>query len=832
MKSKATPAIGLAIYLFAIVSAAYGVETTASVKMGKSPRERLSMDFGWRFQLGRTSDIAGDFGFGEGSTFAKTGSSNGERRAISATHLNFDDSDWRKLDLPHDWAVELDFDPEADRFHGYKPVGSQWPSNSIGWYRKTFELPTSDEGKRVSIEFDGVFRDSMAWLNGHFLGRHMSGYTSFRYDISDYANYGDKNVLVVRVDAGFFEGWFYEGAGIYRHVWLVKTDPLHVAHWGTFVSSTVRDDAGDVQANVTIKTTIANEHEEDAACRLVSTILDAEGNAVAEVRSENVPLNTWENREITQEVSLSTPSLWSIDSPYLYQLVTTIERNGATVDTYETPFGIRTVRFDAEEGFFLNGKPLKIKGVCCHQDHAGVGSALPDRVNEFRIEKLKEMGCNAYRSAHNPPAPELLDACDRLGMLVLDEQRMSGSSTEILSQLESIILRDRNHPSVFLWSMGNEEMNIQGTDVGARILTTMKRVIKRLDPTRLVTIADNNVNSSWGSEYSLVGDVQGCNYFRLGDIDAFHNNFPEQPILGTENVCSPTTRGIYANDEERGYVDAFGSTLLDWSSTPEDMWRFSATRPFVAGVFIWTGFDYRGESRWPSINSQKGIMDMCAFPKDSYYYYKSWWSDETVLHIFPHWNWTGKEGQTIDVWCYSNCDEVELSLNGKSLGRKTMPRNSHLEWKVEYQHGVLEAKGYVGGTVVSAKKVETAAAPAQLRLTPDRPQIRADNEDVAMVTVAVLDGEGRAVPTAENEVTFSISNNARIIGVGNGNPSSHEPDKATKRKVFNGLCQVIIQSSRDAGQIELTAQSPALKPASVIISAEACDPKPFVPFGN
>lgn len=812
--------MGFVICVFAVASAAHGVE--------KSPRERLSMDFGWRFHLGDASDVARDFGFGASRTFAKTGSSRGR----SAIGTEFDDSKWRKVDIPHDWVVELDFDPTADRSHGYKTVGRKWPANTIGWYRKTFELSASDDGKRLALEFDGVFRDSMAWLNGHFLGRHMSGYTSFRYDISDVANYGDKNVLVVRVDASHFEGWFYEGAGIYRHTWLVKTSPLHVAHWGTFVSSIIRDDAGGVQANVTIKTTIANEHEEDADCRLVSTILDAEGNAVVEVRSERVLVNTWEEREITQEVPISTPSLWSIDSPYMYQLVTTIEQNGVAVDTYETPFGIRTVRFDAEEGFFLNGKPLKIKGVCCHHDHAGVGSALPDRVNEFRIEKLKEMGCNAYRSAHNTPTPELIDACDRLGMLVLDEQRMSGSSPEILSQVESIILRDRNHPSVFMWSMGNEEMGIQGTDVGARILTTMKRVIKRLDPTRLVTIADNNVNDSWGSAFSLVGDVLGCNYFRLGDTDAFHSDFPEQPILGTENASTLTTRGIYAKDEEKGYVDAFGSTLPGWGSTPEDMWRFYAARPFVAGVFVWTGIDYRGEPTpysWPCINSHFGIMDTCCFPKDSYYYYKAWWSDETVLHIFPHWNWAGKEGETIDVWCYSNCDEVELFLNGTSMGRKEIPRNSHVEWKVEYQPGILEAKGYTDGNELAMEKVETTGAPAQLRLTSIRQKIRADNEDVVMVALAVLDARGRVVPTADNEVTFSISDNARIIGVGNGNPSSHEPDKATKRKAFNGWCQAIIRSTRQDGEISLTAESPGLMPASLIITAEACDPKPFVP---
>ena len=828
MKKKAILVFGLAMCVFAMACAMYGVEKDARFAIAESPRERLSMDFGWRFHLGDAADITRDFGFGTSRTFAKTGSS--FRGVNDAIHTDFDDSNWRKVDLPHDWVVELDFDPRADRSHGFKTVGREWPSNSIGWYRKTFELPKSDEGKRLSIEFDGVFRDSIAWLNGHYLGRHMSGYTSFRYDISDYTNYGGKNVLVVRVDASFFEGWFYEGAGIYRHVWLVKTSPLHVAHWGTFVSSTVKESTGS--AKVTIETKITNENEKDASCQLVSTILNADGKTVMEAQSKEVSVAAWENREITQRMAVSNPILWSVDSPYLYRLVTTVKENGATVDKYETAFGIRTVRFDADKGFFLNGKSLKIKGVCCHHDHAGVGSALPDRIQAFRVEKLKEMGVNAYRCSHNPPTPELLDACDRLGMLVLDEHRMMGSSEEILSQLESLILRDRNHPCVFMWCVGNEEMNIQATDVGARIITTMKRVVNRLDPTRLVTVADNNVNNSWGSAYSLACDVQGCNYFKLGDADGFHKKFPNQPIIGSENASTQCTRGIYENDEEKGFTNAYGTTLPEWGRTPVDTWSYVAVRPYLAGVFLWTGIDYRGEPSpysWPCINSHYGIMDTCCFPKDSFYYYQAWWTDQTVLHIFPHWNWAGKEGEQIDVWCYSNCNAVELFLNGKSQGRKTMQPYSRLEWKVKYEPGTLEAKGYEDGKEVAAEKIGTAGAPTQLRLTPDRLKIRADNEDVAMVTIAVLDAQGCIVPTADNEVTFSVSKNARIIGVGNGNPSSHEPDKAMKRKAFNGLCQVIIQSSRQAGDIRLTAESPRLAPSSVIIGAEACEPKPFVP---
>ncbi|MFC1738867.1 beta-galactosidase GalA [Planctomycetota bacterium] len=829
MKSKTTFTFRVIVCAFAVGTAMYGLEARAKFAIPKSPRQRLSMDFGWRFNLGHTSDIKLDFGYGGSRTFAKTGSSYNSDTALG---INFDDSGWRKVDLPHDWAVELDFSPEADRSHGFKMVGRKFPSNSIGWYRKTFELPKSDEGKRLSLEFDGVFRDSIAFLNGHLIGRNLGGYNSFRYDITDFAHYGDKNLLVVRVDASLFEGWFYEGAGIYRHVWLTKTNPLHVAGWGTFVSSTVQEGLQSVLADVTVQTKIANEQDKDTNCRIISTILNAKGDIVAEAECEDVCIDASADREITQQVTVEKPNLWSVDSPYLYRLVTTIKQDGKVVDTYETDFGIRTVRFDADEGFFLNGESMKIKGVCIHHDHASVGSALPDSIQEFRIKKLKEMGVNAYRCSHNHPTPELLDACDRLGMLVLDEHRMMGSSEEILSQLESLILRDRNHPSVFMWCVGNEEMNIQATDVGARIMTTMKRVVNRLDPTRLVTVADNNVNDSWGSEFSLVGDVLGCNYFKLGDADGFHEKFPNHPIIGSENASTQCTRGIYENDEEKGFTNAYGTTLPEWGRTPVDTWSYVAVRPYLAGVFLWTGIDYRGEPSpysWPCINSHYGIMDTCCFPKDSYYYYQAWWTDQTVLHIFPHWNWAGKEGEQIDVWCYSNCNEVELFLNGKSQGRKTMQPYSRLEWNVKYEPGTLEAKGYKNGELVATKKVQTASAPAQIKLEPDRQYIKADSEDTVVVAVAITDALGRIVPTADNEITFSVSENAKIIGVGNGNPSSHEPDKANKRKAFNSLCMVIIQSTREPGTIELTAESPDLRSSTLVFRAEECETKPFVP---
>jgi beta-galactosidase len=406
-------------------------------------------------------------------------------------------------------------------------------------------------------------------------------------------------------------------------------------------------------------------------------------------------------------------------------------------DIYETPFGLRTIRFDADTGFHLNGQPLKLKGTCNHQDHAGVGVAVPDRVQEYRIKQLKEMGCNAYRCAHNPPAPELLDACDRLGMLVMDETRRMESTPEGLAQLESMLLRDRNHPSIILWSLGNEEP-IQGTEVAGRIIATMKRLVRRLDPTRPTTIA---MNGHWGSPVSQIVDVQGHNYFIHG-YDDFRQQFPDKPVVAAENGSTVCTRGIYANDEERGYVSAYDINHPDWAFLALDSWKAVAERPWMAGTFVWTGFDYRGEPipyRWPCINSHFGILDVCGFPKDNFYYYKAWWCDETVLHILPHWNWPGKEGQPIDVWVHSNCDEVELFVNGQNLGCKAMERNGHLEWQVNYAPGVLQAKGYRNGQQVATAERKTTGAPARIVLCPDRATLCADGEDVAMVNVSIVD---------------------------------------------------------------------------------------------
>ena len=788
-----------------------------------SPRERLLFDFGWRFHLGNANDPHDDFGYGENTEFAKSGF------LFPASRSMFGDSQWRSIDLPHDFAVELPIEENVRALlpHGSRPLGRAYPKTSIGWYRRTFDIPAADKGRRLSIEFDGVFRDSVVALNGFYLGRNLSGYAPFRFDISDFANYGGSNVLIVRVDATEYEGWFYEGAGIYRHVWLVKTDPVHVVQWGTFVTSEVLP-AG-TSATVTIATELQNESDAVKVSRVTSTIFDGKGNQAGTIHSAPSGIPAWGSRTFRHPIVLDKPSLWSPDTPNMYRLVTEIEsEDGVKQDRFETPFGIRTIRFDKDQGFFLNNHPVKVKGTCNHQDHAGVGSALPDRLQFFRVAKLKECGSNAYRTSHNPPTPELLDACDQLGMLVMDETRMMSSSPEGLSQLERMIRRDRNHPSIFLWSLGNEEP-MQRTDRGEWNTATMKRIAKNLDPTRPFTAA---MDGGWGKGVSNVVDVQGFNYFHHGDADKFHSTFPAIPCIGTEEASAFSTRGVYENDKASAWLSAYDVNKPGYGSTAEEWWNYYSARPFIAGSFVWTGFDYRGEPapyNWPSINSQFGFIDSCGFPKDTFYYYKAWWTNEPMVHVFPHWNWAGKEGQEVNVWVHSNCEEVELFLNQESLGKKPMPRLSHLEWKVKYEQGGISARGYNDGKVAAEDAVQTTGAGVAIKLNTDRPQINADGEDVSLATVAIVDAQGRIVPTTSDEITFAIDGPGQIIGVGNGDPSSHEPDKAVKRKLFNGLALAIVQSKKTHGAIKLTATAAGFAPASITLDATAATPRPCVP---
>lgn len=734
-----------------------------------SPRERLLMDFGWRFAFGHPFDTKKDFNNGTGyfSYLTKAGYGDG------AADPKFDDRAWRKLDLPHDWAVEQDFSNQASFSHGFKAIGRNFPDKSVGWYRKSFKIPASDLGRRISIEFDGAFRNSIVWVNGHYLGTEPSGYNSFRYDITDYLNYGGNNVVAVRVDATMEEGWFYEGAGIYRHVWLTKISPLHVMANGTFVTSEV----ANTQANVKARASIVNEDHSEKVFSVLQTIVDAQGQTITSKRQDNLKLLPFQSQDVALDLPVANAKLWDIESPYLYKLHTSVLVGNKEVDKYETTFGIRTVRFDAKEGFLLNGKPVKLKGTNNHQDHAGVGAAMPDGLQDFRINALKAMGSNAYRCSHNPPTPELLDACDRLGMLVLDENRLMGTNFQMFKDLKGLILRDRNHPSIISWSIGNEEWGIENSITGARIATTMQTYAKSLDSTRAISAA---VSGGFGSGISDVIDVIGYNYLGNGDVEGHHKRFPNQPGMGTEEGSTFATRGIYVTDPKKNYIAAYDKKPRPSFYSIEEGWNFYASRPYMAGMFIWTGFDYRGEPTphsWPSVTSYFGMMDLCGFPKDNVYYLRSWWSNQPTLHLLPHWNWKGEEGKEIDVWAYSNCDEVELFLNKKSLGKQTMKVNSHLEWKVKYEPGTLEAIGYKNGKKQLSEVVKTTAEAVSLQLTPHKASLSANGEDISVITVSVADKNKLPVPTADHEIVFTLSGPGKIIGVGNGQPTSLEKEK-------------------------------------------------------
>jgi beta-galactosidase len=753
----------------------------------------------------------------------------------------YDDSDWIDVHIPHDFVLEnAEYDPQVPASHGSLKKG-------IGWYRRTFKLPVDAVEKRICIEFDGVFRNSSVWVNGHYVGTHLSGYTSFAYDITEVVHAEEPNVVAVRVDASEFEGWWYEGGGIYRDVRLVLTDSLRIQQWGTFVKA--KPDPDGEKALVVIETEVASHYEQAIFFELHSIIMGPDGKPAGESVVSTV-ISADDTMTLTQSVVIQEPLLWSIDSPELYTLKSTLVKGGEAVDTYETVFGIRTIVFDAERGFLLNGQPVKLKGVCCHEDHAGVGMAVPSAVNEFRIRRLKEMGCNAYRTSHNPPSPSILEACDRLGMVVIDEVRQTDATSEGLNQLTSLIRRDRNHPSIILWSLGNEEMNIQGKASGVRILHAMQKLAHKLDPTRKCTYgmnADWLLITRYHEENGFHIDVHGFNYMMRRNWDAynqFHTAYPDKPFIGTENASTLSTRGVYrksttdrslnlsehgkvtaiwSNPKREGLVSAYGETYPLWGAQPEEAWKAAEEYDFVGGLFVWTGFDYRGETfpyEWPSVISRYGIMDLCGFPKDIYYYYQARWTSRPVLHLFPHWNWAGSEGEMVDVWAFSNMDEVELFLNGNSVGRRAVPEHGHAEWQVAYEAGELMACGYRNNQLVLTEAVATTGEPAQILLSSERTVLIADHEDVCIIQAAIADAAGRIVPNADTLMTFSVEGPGQLMGTGNGNPESHEDDKSPCRSAFQGLCQVLVRTNGAGGDIRLIAEAEGIKRGEIVIHSK------------
>jgi beta-galactosidase len=796
-----------------LIGAVFCLTTLATAQ---STRERISLDNEWRFHFGNAADPEKDFNYSIANIFSKSGKA--EKTAIDK---KFDDAEWRVLNIPHDWAIELPF-VKSENFdvmaHGYKPVGGLFPETSIGWYRKRFEVHPADSGKRITIDFDGVFRNSSVWLNGFYLGTNESGYIGITYDVTDYISFREPNVLVVRVDATQYEGWFYEGAGIYRHVWLNKFNNTSIAD-DVFIHTT----DNKTKAAVHLEVPVVNKGTTGFSGVLRFRIKDRQGKLIAEKVIDEVAVNAGARKVFIAELPVDNPLLWSVENPYRYKADVVLQSAGSPVDERRYRFGIRTIEVSASRGLLVNGEPVKIKGVNCHQDHAGVGSAFPDHLHYYRIKLLREMGANAYRTSHHAPAPELLDACDSLGMLVMDEARLLSSSREYMDQFERLMLRDRNHPSIFMWSIGNEEGYVQTNSVGKRVALTMLQFQKRIDPTRVSTYAADLPNVFHG--VNEVIPVRGFNY-REKFVIPYHNDHPDQPVVGTEMGSTVTTRGIYEIDSAKGYVPDQDIVAPWWASRAEAWWPIAATNEWFMGGFIWTGFDYRGEPTpfsWPNINSHFGVMDVCGFPKNLYYYYQSWWASKDVIHISPHWNWPGDEGKKKTVWVNSNADEVELFLNGKSLGRKPMPRNSHLKWEVTYKKGRLEAVGYRKGKQFRTK-VETTDTPYKLVLTPDRKNLMADGRDATVMNVHAVDRKGREVPDANVPVSFQLKGSGKLLGGGNGDPSNHESDVASgnrySRRLFNGKCQIIILSSAEEGIIEVEAVSEGLQKATATIDVK------------
>lgn len=788
---------------------------TFAGKAQTSVRETIRLDEGWKFALGHAADPQKDFGCGTEyfNYLTKANSIHNE----GPYSPKFDDKDWQAVRVPHDWVTTLPYASEASHSHGYKTVGYKYPETSVGWYRKMINIPSEDLGKHISLQFDGIFRNAQVWFNGFWMGVEPSGYATQVYDVTEYVNYGGDNLICVRADATFEEGWFYEGAGIYRDAWLVKTAAVSVAPFGTFVYADLKEPYASVVVHV--ETEVNNQSLESQTCEVSQRLLDANGNEVAKCSGTSISLQPKETLGCKQQMTLENPHLWSTADPYLYKVETTVKVDGKVTDVYETTTGIRDIAFDADKGFLLNGKQLKLKGVNLHQDHAGVGAAMPEALMAWRIKQLKKIGCNAYRSSHNPMTPALLDICDREGILVIDENRLAGINTEHQRLLEKMIKRDRNHPSIILWSDGNEEWGMENTIQGTRIAAAMREYTRLLDPTRPSTIAN-----AGGSEMIKGLDVVGFNYILQNDVDNRKKANPSWRIVGTEETTGCGTRGVYFDTpEQSGHMRSMNlSPDTDGTENRiERGWKFYAERPWGAGLFYWTGFDYRGEPnplKYPATDSEFGILDYCGFPKDEAYYLKSWWTDEPTLHIFPHWNLQGHEGEEIEVWAYSNCDEVELTVNGKKLGRQTMPRNGHLKWKAVYQPGKVVAIGYKNGKRILTETVETTRPASKIVLKADRQTIKADGRDVSVITVEVQDNKGRIVPDACPMLTFRLEGEGRIIGVGNGDPAYLGEDHPKEKDchefgipAFNGLAQMIIQSSQISSALTLSCTADGLK---------------------
>ncbi len=771
-------------------------------------RTVLNMDRSWKFHRG-------DVNFTQKSSHSADYAAIKAGNRVGPAGKTWNDSEWRELDLPHDYMAESEMAGEYRHSHGYR-------EECNAWYRKSFFLDESYADKELMLVFEGTAVNAEFYFNGSLMARSFSAYTETAFNITDRCYFGSRpNVLSVYINGTTMEGWWYEGAGIYRHVRLYVKDKLHIAHNGVFGKPVLKKGTKN-SWTVEVETLLENNHYEDKLASVRATISDGD-RVLARHTTKAVKVAYAASVPVCQSLPVSRPTRWDVDCPKLYSLkVEVLNEEGEVLDEQSERIGFRTITIDPDKGFFLNEKPLKIKGTCNHQDHAGVGVALPDSVQYYRVKRLKEMGTNAYRCAHNLPAKEILDACDELGLIVMDENRRFESNEEILHNVEIMVRRDRNHPSVVFWSLFNEEP-LQNTEEGAKIYRRMKSVVTHLDDSRLITGAINGTMEGAGMEM----DVTGLNYaIHIGggnEIDGYHRKHPDQAIIGAENNSAVTTRGCYKTDRGEGQVlSNYDEEIVPWGCNVRDNWRFASTRDWFAGIFIWTGFDYRGEPspfRWPAVSSQFGIMDTCGFPKDSFYYNKACFESKPMIHLLPHWNW--RKGELVRVVAPTNCEESELFLNGRSLGRKPSCCTDPAEWQVEFVPGRLMVKGYRSGKCVAKAEQRTAGKPYAIRLIPQMESIRNDGADTAIFHVAVVDKKGTIVPYADDLIKFTVEGDGYVRGVGNGDPRSHESDALPQRHAYCGLCQVLVTSSLGAESIKLVAEGEGLLSASCELCVEA-----------
>ena len=792
---------------------------------------------------------------------------------LQASASSFNDQSWRSLNLPHDWSIESDFGKDFPA----SPGGGALPGG-IGWYRKTFVVEKANKDKRVYIDFDGVYRNSEVWINGTSVGKRPYGYISFRYDLTPYIKFGENNVIAVKADNSKQpNSRWYSGSGIFRNVWLTILNPVHVDLWGTYVTT---PEINADSAVVAIQTTIKNDENKLRTVRVEQLLYDAQGILVGK-SDGSFYVNSGTSHQYLQRIVVKKPLLWNIENPYLYKLVTRTHSLFRLTDEYITQVGIRSFTFDVNKGFFLNGKHLKINGVCNHHDLGALGAAVNTRAIERQLQILKEMGCNGIRCSHNPPAPELLDLCDKMGFIVMDEAFDMWKKKKVTfdysldfdewheRDLTDLVKRDRNHPSVFIWSIGNEvgeqwgEAKIDDSDLqkanvqlnnrkviesedtrlgklGKNALLTkhLADIVKSVDPTRPVSAACNGTDDNNPLFLSGALDLIGFNYHEK-EYSGITSRYPTKPFYSSESVSALQTRGFYLMPSDSMNIwpeswdkpfsnplqkcSAYDNSHAPWGSTHEVTWKTVKKHDHVAGQFIWTGFDYLGEPTpywWPSRSSYFGIIDLAGFPKDVYYMYQSEWTTKDVLYIFPHWNWNA--GQTVDIWAYyNNADEVELYLNGQSLGKRNKTGDDlHVMWRVQYEPGTLKAVSRKEGKVVLTKEIKTAGEPVSIRLTADRPVIATDGKDLSFVTVEMLDKDGNASPLANQLVKFTVEGEGAIVGTDNGDQNDHVSLKKPERHLFYGKCLVIVQSTSKAGNIVLKASVEGMPTKEISIKSK------------